>query len=100
MKAVTFGTVKFHAAALPAPARKSVTSGLTRPEQPGAPSGVRSSGSGPNAELVLLKPIIMTATDSGRLLRLTVSVVPTCGRVVLVRLVMPSEPAQPAPKKP
>src|SRR5580765_6074215 len=100
MKAGTFGTVRFHVAALPAPVRKSVTSGLTRPRQPGAPSGVRSRGSGPNPEVVLLKPIIMIAADSGRWLRLTVSVVPTCGRDGLVRLVMPSEPAQPGAKKP
>src|SRR5215831_6989340 len=100
MKAGTLGTFRFHAAALPAPARNTVTSGLTRPEQPGAPSGVRSSGNGPKPDVVLLKPTIMIATDSGRLLRFTVSVEPTCGRDVLTRLVMPSEPAHPAPKKP
>src|SRR5262252_9663618 len=100
MKAGTFGTVRFHVATLPAPARNSVASGLTRPEQPGAPTGVRSSGSGPKPEAVLLKPTIMIATDNGRWLMLTVSVVPTCGRLAGCRLVMPSEPAQPAPKKP
>src|SRR5262249_15628459 len=100
MKAGTFGTARFHVAALPAPARNSVTSGLTRPEQPGAPSGVRSSGSGPKPEVVWLKPTLMIATDSGRLLMLTDSVVPTCGRLDGSRLERPSEPAQPAPKKP
>src|SRR5262245_17528176 len=100
MKVGAFGTVRLHAAALLAPLRKIVASGLTRPEQPGAPSAVRSSGSGPKPDVVLLKPSIMIAADSGRLLRLTVSDVPTCGRFAGKRLVMPSELAQPEPKKP
>src|SRR5262245_34389291 len=99
MKVVTFGTVRLHAAALAAPVRNIVASGLMRPEQPGAPSGVRSSCSGPKPEVVLLKPSIMIAADTGRLLRLTVNVVPTCGRFAGSRLVMPSELAQPEPKK-
>src|SRR5262249_53099804 len=100
MKAGTFGTVRLHDAALLAPLRNIEASGLTRPEQPGAPSAVRSSGSAPKPEVVRLKPSIMIAADTGRLLRLTVSVVPTCGRFAGSRLVMPSELAQPEPKKP
>src|SRR3990172_12377796 len=95
----SFGMPKTQLAVLPAPIRNDVASGLTRPQQPGAPYSVTSSGSGPNGDAVLLNPVIMIAIDCGRLLRLTVSVVPRRGRLA-DRLVMPSELAQPAPKKP
>src|SRR5687767_16033339 len=95
-----FGSAKLHVAVPPEPVRKNVTSGLTCALQPGAPNGVRSSGSGPNGDVVRLRPSAMIATSVGRLFTFTFSVVPSTGRLVAVCVLTGIVPAQPRAKKP
>src|SRR5262245_51739122 len=88
------GIANEYVAAPKDPITASFASRLTRSQQFVRPSDDRSSGSGPAAELTLLKPEIITATDSGSGSTRTVMVAPTRGSVVASRCVTPALPGQ------
>src|SRR5688572_17399776 len=79
-------------AALAAPTTRNTESGLTRPKQPGAPKGPRSSGSAPDEEVVRLKPIRVSTALCGRLVKPAVIVCPMRGRADAVLPGTPSAP--------
>ena len=65
IRAGRFGTGTFQSAVLPEPISTNWASLLTRSEQPGAPMMPRSIGSGPNGEVVRLKPNSIIAAFDG-----------------------------------
>src|SRR5688572_23564552 len=99
-KAGLFGMPIVNAAVPPVPPSRNVPSVLTRPEHPGAPKTARSIGSGPNSDVVRLKPKTKIIASTGRLFTCAVNSVPIAGGAVAVLLETPSVPGQPGPKKP
>src|SRR5262252_8075123 len=82
-----------------APNTSTLASGRTRPEQPGAPTAVMSNGSGPNDDVVLLKPSRNNAASgAGRLPMRAIIVWPVRGSASAVLLAMPALVGQPLPE--
>src|SRR5262245_12417396 len=91
------GTASEYVAEPPDPISASFASMLTRCQQFGRPNADRSIGSGTAIQLTLLKPEIITASDSGSGSTRTFIVAPTRGTAIASRCETPALPGQPLP---